>query len=176
MEGYGTPACPHPPMGGHRPLSPPPGRCAAGPLPCPPRPAEGSSALPCAVGQRSGRGGDGLPGPPRTSRAGRDCIVGRETGAPPGRTPGTASCSSARPAARSGRQEPGLARAQGAGPPGRGGGRRLGAGRSQGSAGRLARIRQKRLGASPSPATTPPDAWGHGSPQPRPRGGPGAGR
>lgn len=106
---------PPPPMGGHRPLSPPPGRCAAGPLPCPPRPAEGSSALPCAVGQRGGRGGAGLPGPPRTTRAGSDCIVGRETGAPPGRTPGTASCSSARPAARSGRQEPGLARARGAG-------------------------------------------------------------
>lgn len=44
------------------------------------------------------------------------------------------------------------------GPPRRGGGRRLGARRSQGSTGRLARIRRKRLGARPSPATTPPDA------------------
>lgn len=82
----------------------------ARPPPCPLRPAGGSSALPCAMGQRGGPGGAGLWGQPAwMSRVGRNCIVGREAGARQGHTPGTAGCSSA-----PGRQGLGLARSWGA--------------------------------------------------------------
>lgn len=67
----------------------------AGAPPCLPRPAEGSSTLPSAIGQRGGREGAGLPGQPaRMCWVGHDCIVGREARTPQGRTPGTTSCCS----------------------------------------------------------------------------------
>lgn len=151
------------PMEGHRPTL----TCSiqvttVGPPPCPLRPAEGSSALPCSIGQRGGRGGAGLPGQPaRMCWVGHDCIVGREAGAPQGRTPAPSAAPQPLPAAHPSKQEPGLARVRGAGAS-RSGGHHLSVcwdlGEARGLQGQVALLGQRPSGATTSPAMTPPDA------------------
>lgn len=152
-------------MGGHGPAL----TCSsqvpmASPPPCPPWPAEGSSARPCTIRQMGGRGGAGQPGRPRQDQSGwarLHCGEGGRGSAgmhlwhcqllfspsqrptQVGRNWGWRGCGVQGPLGR------------GAPPWGV-----LGPGRSQGSAEPPSPIGQRPSGTSPGPETTAPDALG----------------